>query len=29
MMGDLQRRAASGDQAALAQLKAIEKTRSQ
>ena len=29
MMADLQRRAAGGDQAALAQLKAIEKTRSQ
>lgn len=29
MIGDLQRRAANGDQAALAQLKAIERTRSQ
>ncbi len=29
LMADLQRRAANGDQAALAQLKAIEKTRSQ
>jgi hypothetical protein len=29
LMADLQGRAASGDQAALAQLKAIEKTRSQ